>query len=247
MYFLFVFSLLQLCFNLCKTLAFLTISTGIFIYPIQSFTVMLLTNYLSFHPSLYLAKNVNLIFHTGSANTRTSPPHTRTAGTSSPLVCNPSVSNPVSEHRGVFNYASRGFTLLSRRQKGKKKITTCTLKFFCLGSKDDEKPPSTIVGKAALANCGLGPASITCDVNAMSIHEYLCDRYRPLSAAGGYEPLLLQRGGEDRGFCKLPPPDTPMKLKDIAGQVHIYIRPLQKNIYMENQDANIEQVEVSDP
>lgn len=81
----------------------------------------------------------------------------------------------------------------------------------------------------------------------MSKHEYLCERYRPLSAAGGYELLLFQRGGEDRGFCKLPPPYTPMKLKDIAGQAHIYIRPLQKNIYLENQDANIEQVEVSDP
>ena len=42
--------------------------------------------------------------------------------------------------------------------------------------------------------------------------------------------LLFQRGGENRGFHKLPTPYSPTRLKDIAGQANIYIRPLQKNI-----------------
>lgn len=33
---------------------------------------------------------------------------------------------------------------------------------------------------------------------------------------------------------------TPTELKDIAGQADIYIRSLQKNISVENQDVNIE-------
>lgn len=198
---------------------------------------------------------------TGS-NRSFSSPSINNHSVSNPLVRSPSVSNPpiqynntssnsLSEHRRVFNYAaSTRFatstsTQRGRHQKGKKKVTTCTLKFFCLGNKDDEKPPPTIAGKAALSYCGLGPASITCDVNAESIHENLCEQYPPLATAGGYELLIFQRGGEERGFCKLPTPYSPARLRDVAGQANIYIRPLQKNIKLENQERTVQPAEVS--
>lgn len=61
--------------------------------------------------------------------------------------------------------------------EARKKIQTCTLKFFCLGAKDDDAPPSTIAGKAELSNRGLGPSSITCDVTAATVHTYLTEKY----------------------------------------------------------------------
>ena len=94
---------------------------------------------------------------------------------------------------------------------------------FCLRNVDDDAPPATVSGKAALSNCGLGPGSITCDVNAPNVHESLTERFLPLSSAGGYEHFLYQSGGENRGFYKLPTPYSPPRLKDIAGQANIYV------------------------
>lgn len=121
-------------------------------------------------------------------------------------------------------------------QKGKKKVQMCTLKFYCLGHVDDEKPPSTIAAKAELVNKGLGPGSVTCDLHAPSINDRLMERFPSLALAGGYELCLFQRGGEDQGFYKLPMPYSSARLKDIAGQAMIYVRPLQKNILGETQN-----------
>lgn len=123
---------------------------------------------------------------------------------------------------------------------------TCTLKFFCLGNVDDDAPPFTVSGKATLLNCGLGPASIICDVNASSVHENLMEKFPLLSSAGGYELLLFQRGGENRGFHKLPTPYSPARLKDIAGQANIQVRPLQKNIQFNAfQEQTVQPTKVS--
>ena len=160
---------------------------------------------------------------------------------------------PVTEHRRVFNYTARRGSFNptmqpSRKrnsQKGKAKMQTCSLKFFCLGNVDDDEPPSTVSGKANLLNCGLGPASITCNVNASSVHEILMEKFPLLSSAGGYELLLFQRG-ENRGFHKLPTPYAPARLKDMAGQANIYICPLQNNLQMnECQEQTVQPTEVS--
>lgn len=106
----------------------------------------------------------------------------------------------------------------------------CTLKFFCLANIDDDKPPCNVASKTALSNCGLGPGSITLDVNSPSIHDSLLEKFPLLVAAGGYELLLYQRGGDDQGLHKLPAPYSPARIKEIAGQAQVYIRPLQKNL-----------------
>ena len=113
----------------------------------------------------------------------------------------------VTEHHRVFSYSARGVHSFQPKaqpsrnknnKKGKKKVQTCTLNFFCLGNMDDEKPPLTISTKAALSNSGLGPGSAMCDVHALSIHDYLLERFPPLALAGGYELCLFERGGEDQ-------------------------------------------------
>ena len=83
-------------------------------------------------------------------------------------------------------------------------------------------------------------------MHALSIHDYLLERFPPLALAGGYELCLFQRGGEDQGLYKLPTRYSPARLKDVAGQAIIYIRSLQTNIPsgIQNQEQHV-QSEVS--
>lgn len=137
------------------------------------------------------------------------------------------------EHQRVFNYRQSSFRparQTSRNKRNQKsQIKTCTLKFFCLGHVDDNKPPSTVAKKTELSSCGLGPGVITFEQDVQDIHLSLIEKFPPLSSGGGYELLLYQRGDQS-GFYKVPPPYAPLKLKEIAGQSHVYIRPLQQDI-----------------
>ena len=63
------------------------------------------------------------------------------------------------------------------------------------------------------------------------------------ASAGGYELLLHQRGGIDQGFHKIPTPHTPSRIKELASQATIYIRPLQMNIEgLESTDKQVLQL-----
>lgn len=58
------------------------------------------------------------------------------------------------------------------------------------------------------------------------------DKFPALEAGGGYELLLYQRGGLEKGFHKTEPPYTPGWVKDVASQAQVYIRPLQKDLQL---------------
>ena len=159
------------------------------------------------------------------------------------------VSSSIQDHQRVFNYMqprSGGFNPRNKKsastssKKGKGKLQCCTLKFFCLSKVNSEKPPSSVYEKTGLSNCGLGPGSITLDINstATDVHESLVERFPLLQAGGGYELLLYQRGGPEQGFHNIPPPYTPARIKELAGQAHVYVRPLQQDL------DDIEQAEV---
>ena len=51
-----------------------------------------------------------------------------------------------------------------------------------------------------------------------------------LSSAGRCELPLHQRGCVDQGFHKIPTPHAPCRMKELASQATIYIRPLQIDI-----------------
>lgn len=115
-------------------------------------------------------------------------------------------------------------------KKGKGKMQNCTLKFFCLDKVDAEKPPTAIYEKTALSNIGLGPGSITLDINSTDVHHNLIEKFPLLEAGGGYELLLYQRGGLEQGFHRITPPYTAARIKEIAGQAQVYVRPLQQDL-----------------
>ena len=82
-------------------------------------------------------------------------------------------------------------------KKGKSKLQSCTLKFFCLSKVNPEKLPNSVFEKTGLSNCGVGPGSITVDLNssASDVHHNQVEKFPLLQAGGGYELLLYQRGG----------------------------------------------------
>ena len=132
------------------------------------------------------------------------------------------------EHSRVFHYTEGKSRTTGKGKAPIKKIPTCTIKFCCLGFVDSDKPPTTVAAKTTLANSGLGPSTMSFEMNGVAIHSQLLERYAKLSSAGGYELLLYQRGGEEQGFHHLPPPHSPSRIKEIANASVVYIRPLQK-------------------
>lgn len=154
----------------------------------------------------------------------------------------PSAVNPAIEHQRVFGYQPKTNVQFqpTGKKRGKGKMQPCTLKFYCLGEVNQEKPPTTIGQKAMLSNCGLGPGNITVDISTPSIHEHILSKFPRLNAAGGYELLLYQRGGDERGFHRLPLPYSAARIKEVAGtQAMIYVRPLQTDIIdLEEDRAN---------
>ena len=100
-----------------------------------------------------------------------------------------------------------------------KRYATCTLKFVC--------PPVFVKERTALANAGLGDASITFGYNKSSVYNGIIQRFPQLSDVGGFDLLLFQRGnGEGAGFHRILPPHTPQRLKELCGQAKIFIRHL---------------------
>ncbi|KAM7442693.1 hypothetical protein ABFA07_008467 [Porites harrisoni] len=98
---------------------------------------------------------------------------------------------------------------------------------------DSVKPPLTVMERTQLVNAGLGDCSIQFDLSQSTLqcHERIIQTFPKLGTVG-YELLLYQRG-KDCGFYHVAPPHTPKRLKDACGNSKIYIRPLQKDIELE--------------
>ena len=144
-----------------------------------------------------------------------------------------SLSAPASvqEHKRLFNYRSSGNTNTSKKGK---RPPTCTLKFMCMAKRDSVKPPTSVKDRTQLANAGLGDTSIQFDLHegVVHCHQRIVGIF-PKLADVGYVLLLFQRG-EGGGFCNLAPPYTPKRLKDACGNCKFYIRPLQKDLEVED-------------
>lgn len=105
---------------------------------------------------------------------------------------------------------------------------------MCMAKRDSVKPPTSVKDRTQLVNAGLGDTSIQFDLHegVVHCHQRIVGIF-PKLADVGYELLLFQRG-EGGGFCNLAPPYTPKRLKDACGNSKIYIRPLQKDLEVED-------------
>ena len=163
-----------------------------------------------------------------------------TAGNRAPSVvpaAAPNTAAQVQEHRRLLNYKGRSSYVGKGKGPAKKKNPSCNIKFFCLGNPLDDRPPSSLGARTALSNAGLGPANLNLVMDGSSIHQELLNTFPTLSSGGGYGLLLYQRGGCDQGFHKIPAPYMPSKIKALANQATVYIRPLQVDITGETPET----------
>ena len=151
------------------------------------------------------------------------------------------VGQTVAEHRRLFNYTGgKGKQSCKGNNKGKKYSSQCSIKFMCMSSCNVEKPPTSIKDRTTLSNAGLGDAviSFNSDGDNSHFHGKLLQKF-PQLATSGYELLMYHRGGDESEFCPLKPPYTPKRLKEVAGQCKIYIRPIQKALIVTNTDSEV--------
>lgn len=151
-------------------------------------------------------------------------------------------SKSIQEHRKLF----KPYNTSRKRPYNQARVHNATLKFVCLGYADDTKPPNSISDKTALSNVGLGPASITMDMEGDAGHckEKILAEYPLLRSTGGYELMLYQRGGNTKGFHRISEPHLPRKLKDLANQSQIYIVPME-TILDDQEGCDISEVRVN--
>ena len=158
------------------------------------------------------------------------------------------MSSAISEHRRLFNFnKSRCSTKAKGKAASKKKEPTCKLKFVCLAETTATAPPSNVKDKTDLCNAGLGDCSLQLDLNESSVYLYeeILKKFPQLAHTGGYELSLYQRGGGiNGGFHAIKPPLTTIRLKDICAQAKIYIRPLQTDIPLLDEETQEENDEV---
>ena len=150
----------------------------------------------------------------------------------------------INEHKRLFSFPNGAGKRKSCKKDKEKKQSSCTLKFVALSEVNAVKPPVKIRDRTALINAGLGEATIklSLDMNSVQCHERILERFPKLKVTG-YEMLLFQRG-EDSGFVKIEGAQTPQWLKNAAGASKIYLRPLQKDLDL-NDEGNADELQVA--
>ena len=152
----------------------------------------------------------------------------------------PNTANQLSisgEQRRLFGYGWHQNNKGKSKSKGNK-IPSCTIKFVCLASRNADGPPSTVKEKTFLANLGLGDGSISFLSNA-TVYDGIIQKFPKLTETGGFDLFLYQRGGgDDKGFHIIHAPHIASRLKEVCGQAKIYIKPVQQDIALNNEDPD---------
>ncbi|XP_058645519.1 uncharacterized protein LOC131548308 isoform X3 [Onychostoma macrolepis] len=121
-------------------------------------------------------------------------------------------------------------------------LSTYTHTFCCLGRKDASTVPSR-VGKDQLQRLGLGDKRLVFRGNQDSsadFMDFILSTYPEMRDAGGFELLKISGTTHNRNLSLIPCPNQGYSvryLKDPAVFINnstIYIRPLQRNLNMEN-------------
>lgn len=193
----------------------------------------------------------------GGERSLTAPAQTPVARSSLPTTS----STAIEEHRRLFGYQTPSSSRCGRRsgiQRGQghsKKImvttrsgeckvfpvrNTWTKLFVCLSRTNDQEVPSTS-GKISLSFAGLGEKKVVFqkDGKASHVYEKLVEEFPPLVEGGGFE-ILRTTENSARKLTALPVPPggyTVAYLKSILGQARGFIRPLQKDLCLQEHVA----------
>ena len=115
---------------------------------------------------------------------------------------------------------------------------TWTRAFVCLAFSEQNALPSTSE-RITLTLNGLGEKKLQfpCNGNAAQVHEVIIDAFPALQTAGGYEVLRTVDGRSKDLIC-IPTPASGISvpfLKSVLGQAKGFLRPLQKDIVIQEE------------
>ena len=174
----------------------------------------------------------------------------------------PAGTSAIEEHRRLFGYQTpsssrsgkRSGTLQRGQGPSKKMIVTTrsgdcrvfpvkntwTKLFVCLSCTSDSEVP-TASAKINLSFAGLGEKKVVFqkDGKASHVYEKLVSEFPPLAEGGGFE-ILRTTENSSKVLCTLPLPPggyTVPYLKSVLGQARGFIRPLQKDLSLQEQRA----------
>ena len=96
---------------------------------------------------------------------------------------------------------------------------------------------------------GLGEKRITLlmDSGSYEIHEELQSQFPQLRNCGGFELCRLADGGGGRGLYAIPSPKngyTVAYLRAVLHHAKVFIRPLQKDITVDEENTSLEEVSI---
>lgn len=159
-----------------------------------------------------------------------------------------------------FTYPYRPFVSGSLKRRGvrsnfpaqskKKKVAMWEKEFICLAYVDQKRCP-TPLHKCELIRAGLGVAKLSFfqNSNALEFHEELIEKFPKLRGGGGYE--LLRSVGSSHELEVIPSPSggyTASYVKNVVNQAKVYVRPLQKDLCLDEiltEDDVVSAVDIS--
>ena len=126
----------------------------------------------------------------------------------------------------------------------KRKVAMWEKEFICLARVGQSHVP-TPLDKAELIRAGLGMGSLLLfeHSDAWEFHDEILRKFPKLTDGGGYE--LLRTCGNSRELHVIPPPSggyTTSYVKSVANQAKLYVRPLQKDLSLEETKSTGEMV-----
>lgn len=131
---------------------------------------------------------------------------------------------------------SRYTNRLNSRGKKAKREKTWTGKFFCLSDKEKETTPSCEEKALQKSNLGLKKIQMVASITQEQVKEVLVENFPPLKQCGGFE---LMRCGSGRQLKFIDGKwDCKTLNETIGSQAQIYIRPIQRNIRIEEENNN---------
>jgi len=149
------------------------------------------------------------------------------------------------EHR--YNFGRRRNTASLTNPAKKLKTMSWTHNFFCLSEIDEEKVPTTNVGKNALILAGLGEKRVTIpdiDCSVKEFQEVLYGVFPKLRQGGGVEFLKCTQSTRKLEAIPFTISSSPRLLRSYIGAARVYIRPMQVGLDLTPAQEVIDQVPV---
>ena len=177
----------------------------------------------------------------GGERSLTDPAQTPAARSSSPSTS----SMAIEEHCRLFGYQTLSSSRCGRRSgtqrgQGPSKKNDCNNKEWRLQSLPSKEHLENS-GKITLSFAGLGEKKVVFQKDGKASHafEKLVEEFPPLAEGGGFE-ILRTTENSARKLTALPVPPggyTVPYLKSILGQARGFIRPLQKDLCLQEHAA----------